>query len=46
MREGANDNLANARIVELGNNTTHLGEVSEMLGAIEQKLAERDCALR
>ena len=43
---GANDNLANGWIVELGNNAAHFGKVCKTLGAVEQKLTKRDCALR
>ena len=42
----SDDDLADGWIVELWNNAAHLGEVCETFGAVEQKLAERDCALR
>ena len=43
---GADNDLADGWIVELGNHPTHIGKVGKALRAADKKLPKPECALR
>lgn len=45
-RVGGTTSLYHGQTFDPGNNAAHFGKVCKTLGAVEQKLTKRDCALR